>query len=99
MRPGKRGRDWREPLNSSFPEAWNGAKRSGRLSGTQRKTREAPLTLPFAEISSLEREFALRRIAGAPGGGYIALMLTRLANPSVFLRWSGAALPFLAAAA
>jgi heme exporter protein C len=26
-------------------------------------------------------------------------MLTRLANPSVFLRWSGAALPFLAAAA
>jgi heme exporter protein C len=26
-------------------------------------------------------------------------MLTKLANPSVFLRWSGAALPFLAAAA
>jgi heme exporter protein C len=26
-------------------------------------------------------------------------MVTRLANPSVFLRWSGAALPFLAAAA
>ncbi|MFL5176716.1 MAG: cytochrome c biogenesis protein CcsA, partial [Microvirga sp.] len=26
-------------------------------------------------------------------------MLTQLANPSVFLRWSGAALPFLAAAA
>src|SRR3954464_5223858 len=26
-------------------------------------------------------------------------MLTRLANPSVFLRWSGAVLPFVAAAA
>ncbi|MFL5314307.1 MAG: heme transporter HemC, partial [Microvirga sp.] len=26
-------------------------------------------------------------------------MLTRFANPSVFLRWSGAVLPFLAAAA
>src|SRR4051812_7301901 len=45
------------------------------------------------------RGSALRRIAAAAGGGYIAPMLTRLANPSVFLRWSGAALPFLAAAA
>ena len=26
-------------------------------------------------------------------------MLTKLANPSLFLRWSGAALPFVAAAA
>ena len=46
-----------------------------------------------------QRGSALRRIAAAAGGGYIASMLTRLANPSVFLRWSGAALPFLAAAA
>ena len=45
------------------------------------------------------RGSALRRIAAATGGGYIASMLTQLANPSVFLRWSGAALPFLAAAA
>src|SRR5215218_2877867 len=44
MRPGKPWRDWREPLNSPFPEACNGAKRSGRLSGTQRKNlpRAAP---------------------------------------------------------
>ena len=100
MRPGKPWRDWREPLNSPFPEACNGAQRSGRVSGTQRKN------LPRSGAEShLSQRFppgegsALRRIAAAPGGGYIAAMLTRLANPSVFLRWSGAALPFLAAGA
>ena len=63
-----------------------------------RTCREAAPNLTFREISA-GRESALRRIAAAAGGGYIAAMLTRLANPSVFLRWSGAALPFLAAAA
>src|SRR5215217_7793994 len=60
MRPGKQRRELREPLNSPFPDAWNGAKRSGRRSGTQRKTREAPLTLDFAEICLRERWRAVR---------------------------------------
>src|SRR5215211_5444972 len=45
------GESCAQTLNRAFPEACNAAKRSGRLSGTQRKTREAQLTLPFAEVS------------------------------------------------
>ena len=63
-----------------------------------RTCREAAPNLIFRRDRLLGAS-ALRRIAAAAGGGYIAAMLTRLANPSVFLRWSGAALPFLAAGA
>lgn len=45
------------------------------------------------------RPSPVRRIAPGPTRRYIGLMLTKLANPSVFLRWSGAALPMVAALA
>jgi hypothetical protein len=76
MRPGKPWTDWREPLDSAFPKACNAAKRSGRLSGTQRKTREAPLTLPFAEVSD--------------GGGQLWFQAGQRANDvgtQAFIHW------------
>ena len=52
MRPGKRWRDECESSATPFPEAWNAAKRSGRLSGTQRKKlRRSGAEPTFAEVS------------------------------------------------
>jgi heme exporter protein C len=41
----------------------------------------------------------LARLRAPRDQGYMPVMLTRLANPTLFLRWSGRALPFVAAAA
>ena len=39
---------WAKPLHPPFPEAWNGAKRSGRISGTQRRNLPRSGALLFA---------------------------------------------------
>src|SRR5215210_6073969 len=67
------GESGAQTLNRAFPEACNAAKRSGRLSGTQRKTREAPLTLPFAEVSERGREGALELLRRRVGPERIPL--------------------------
>jgi hypothetical protein len=56
-------------LTRALPDACNAAKRSGRRSGTQRKTREAPLTLDFAEICLRERWRAVNPSPGGRGAG------------------------------
>ena len=48
-------------LNRAFPEACNAAKRSGRLSGTQRKTCEAPLTSFFHRGGTTTNAFSASR--------------------------------------
>src|SRR5919112_5729639 len=70
-------------------------------------TRSDATNAPARELDPYRRGDEVRRPAprASPalprraGPGYIGCMLTRLANPTVFMRLSGALLPWLAAAA